>query len=286
MPAPKDNLPYKLRAKIPVPQLRSHNEWPLWKEYIEKTAKLCGVWEYCDPAIPKGEDLDLQVKLSAPSFKTVRKDSRKIADLDDTDLQKLRSLVKEYEENKDKLLRKKKAVDAIGDLIYESVSEPYIKHAQQATPYLQLKALSEAFSGPSPNDINELSSEWLALQQLADSPEIQQYITRWKALFQKCLDLDLANGSREQALGNSLLDTQDPATSWKPLQFKSWFDIWGRLGFDTEDTYGWVPGPESDTEGDDKSQNEDGRSIGSWPTEAALHSDDEGEGDDGGVITW
>jgi hypothetical protein len=214
MPAPRDNLPYKIIDKIPVPQLPSREDWPTWKEYIERTAKICGVWEFCNPANTEDEYLEQKAKLLEPTFRTVCEDAWSIADLEDAGLQKLWELVKEYKENKDAPGKKRKALEAIRQLIYASVSGPYTNYIFGATPYYQLAALSKSFSGPSPEDINEVSSEWLALQPLAESPDIQQYLTRWKALFEKCLGLKMANGVPDRALGKSLLDSQDAATMW------------------------------------------------------------------------
>lgn len=278
MSASKDSLPYKIIDKIPVPQLRSREDWPAWKEYIERTAKICGVWEFCDPANTEDEYLEQKAKLSEPTFRTVRQDAWSIADLEDADFQKLRKLVKEYRENREGLDEKRKAIDTIQQLIYASVSGPYTRYIFGATPYYQLAALSKTFSGPSPDDINAVSSEWLALQQLAESTDIQHYLSRWKALFEKCLGLKMATGARDRALGTSLLDSQDAATMWKPLQFQSWFVNPGLSEFDKETTDSWGIAPKANTEGDDKSQTEeDGEFDISWASDAGAHSDDEGK---------
>lgn len=285
MPAPQDNQPYKLVGTVPVPRLRSREDWPLWETYIKSTAQLCGVWKYFDPTNPTDEFGDLKAKLTEPTFKSVCKDAESIADLDDADFLKLRSLVQEYKENRDELLRKREIIEAIGDLVVESVARPFTAYVAWATPHEQLQSLTEALKGPSPEDLKELSSEWLALQQLADSPQIQQYATRWNTLFDKCKALGLAcPSSHEKALGKSLLDSQSPATAWKPLQFQSWY-IGDEL-FTSGDEDIWAPGLESHSEGDDKSQNEEGRSFSSWDTERGGDSGEEGEGDNAGVITW
>lgn len=261
---------------------------PLWKEYIESTTRLCGVWEYCDPAAPKDKILELEAKISEPSCKSVRKDAQKISDLDDAEFQKLGSLVKEYKEKKHELQEKKKLLDAIGELIVESVSGPYAREVEYCrTPYDQLQVLAEACRGPSYEEVKELSAEWLELQQLADLPQVRQYVTRWDTLFDNCTALGLASSSsRRKALGNSLLDSQSPATSWKPLQFQRWFKKAELSSLDQIDSWNSTTG--SHSEGDDKSQNEDGRSVDSWDTETGAQSDEEGEGegDDDGVITW
>lgn len=272
-----DALPYKLINDIPIPLLRTRDDWPMWKEYIEKTAKICGAWEYCDPAINEDEYLEQKATLFEPTFNTVRPDACSITDLDDVDFKKLRSLVKEYKAKKLEFDQRKMAIVAIEELIHASVSGKYTKCIAFVTPYYQLKALSKVFSSPSADDINEISSEWLALQQLGEKPDVQEYITCWKELFKKCLDLKLVDGSQDEALGKSLMDSQDPAKMWKPLQFQSWFVKPGLSEFDTEDTDTWGPVAELNSEADDKSQNEDEDYDGSWTSEAVEHSDDEGE---------
>jgi hypothetical protein len=285
MSASEDKLPYKLINNIPVPQLQSRSDWPTWKEYIEKTSKICGVWEYCDPANTEDEYLEQTANLSEPTFRTVREDAWSITDLDDADFQKFRSLVKEYREKRDELDRKRKAIEAIGVLIHASVSKKFQTYLVGSTPYDKLTALSKAFSGPSPDEINEAASEWDALQQLAESPQIQEYLTRWKALFEKCLDMKMVKSSQEQALGKSLLDSQDQATMWKPLYFQRWFVHPEPYGWkmEKEDTIGLATWPAANTEIDDKSQNEDENDDISWTSDAVAHSDDEGEG---GVDSW
>jgi hypothetical protein len=279
--ASRDSLPYKIVDKIPVPQLRSREDWPAWKDYIERTAKICGVWEFCDPANTEDEYLEQKAKLSEPTFRTVRDDAWSITDLEDADFQKLRKLVKEYKENRDELDAKRKAIETIQRLIKSSVSGQYTKYIFGATPYYQLTELSRTFSGPSPDDINAVSSEWLALQQLAESQDIQQYVTRWKALFEKCLGLKMAMGDPDMALGKSLLDSQNAATMWKPLQFQFWFVNPGLSEFDKESTDSWGIAPKASTGADDKSQTEeDGKFDISWSTDAGAHSDEEDEATD------
>lgn len=108
MSASGDSLPYKIVHKIPVPQLRSREDWTTWKDYIEKTAKICGVWEYCDPSNTEDEYLEQKATLSEPTFATIRQDAWSITDLEDADFQKLRKLVKEYKEKRDEHEKKKK----------------------------------------------------------------------------------------------------------------------------------------------------------------------------------
>jgi hypothetical protein len=249
----------------------------MWKEYIEKTAKICGVWEYCDPANTAEEYREKKATLSEPTFKAVRRDAWSITDLDDADFKKLHLLVIEYREKKAELAKKRDAIGAIKKLIDRSASEKYTKYIAGLNPWHQLTALSKVFSSPSVDDINQISSEWLALQQLGENADIQDYVTRWKVLFKKCLDLKLVNGSQEEALGKSLMDSQDPATMWKPLQFQSWFEQAGLSEFDTEDTVTWGPALELNTEADGTSQNEDEDYDDSWLSEAVEHSDDEDE---------
>lgn len=228
--------------------------------------------------------------MSEPSSKSVRKDAKKISDLDDAEFQKLRSLIKEYKEKHHEFQEKKKLLDAIKELIVESVSGHYAHEVEFCrTPYDQLQVLAEAFRGPSYEEVKNLSAEWLELQQLADSPQVWQYVDRWDKLFYKCSALGLAsNSSRRKALGNSLLDSQSPATSWKPLQFQRWFKKAELSSLDRIDSLNSTTG--SYSEGDDKSQNEDGRSVDSWDTETGAQPEDEGEGegesDGDGVITW
>ena len=93
MSTSRDELPYTLINDIPVPLLRSRDDWPMWKEYIEKTAKICGVWEYCDPAIDEDEHLEQKATISEPTFNAVRPDACSITDLDDADFKKLRAMV-------------------------------------------------------------------------------------------------------------------------------------------------------------------------------------------------
>lgn len=182
--------------------------------------------------------------------------------------------------------KKRKAIDAVQQLIFASVSAPYTKYIFGATPYYQLAALSKTFSGPSTDEINEVSSEWLALQQLAESPDIQEYLTRWKALFEKCLSLKMATGAPDRALGKSLLDSQDAATMWKPLQFQYWFVNPGLSEFDKEDTDSWGIAPECNTEGKDKSQAEEDASRDlSWSTDAGADSDSDEE-NEATVNSW
>lgn len=278
MSASRDSLPYKIVDKIPVPQLRSREDWPAWKDYIERTAKICGVWEFCDPANTEDEYLEQKAKLSEPTFGTVRDNAWSIADLEDVDFQKLRELVKDYKENKDVLDQKRNAIETIQQLIKSSISGQYTKYIFGVTPYYQLTALSRTFSAPSPDAINAVSSEWLALQQLAESQDIQQYVTRWKELFEKCLSLKMAMGDSDMALGKSLMDSQDAATMWKPLQFQFWFVNPGLSEFDKESTDSWAIAPKASTLADDKSQTEeDGKFDITWSTDADAHSDEEGE---------
>ncbi|KAF3398031.1 hypothetical protein F1880_005753 [Penicillium rolfsii] len=284
MSASKDSLPYKFVNDIPVPRLRSREDWPAWKEYIERTAKICGVWEFCDPAITEEQYLEQKVELWEPSYRTVREDAESLADLDDADFQKLQKLVKAYKANREGLVEKREAIDMIQQLIFASVSETFKSYTFEPTPYYQLAALSKIFLGPSADDINEMSSEWLALQQLVDSPDIQQYLTRWKALFKKCLGLKMSTGTQDQALGMSLLNSQDAATMWKPLQFQSWF-VNPRLSeFDKESIDSWGMSPKTNTEGDEKSLAEDGeKSVIAWSSDAGEDPDDVG---DATVDSW
>lgn len=81
MPASKDNPPYRLIDNFPIPQLRSREDWPLWKEYIESTTKLCGVWEYCDPAAPDDKALELGAKIPSLPARVSAKMPRKFLTL-------------------------------------------------------------------------------------------------------------------------------------------------------------------------------------------------------------
>ncbi|OOQ90808.1 hypothetical protein PEBR_02700 [Penicillium brasilianum] len=272
-----DELPYKTVNGIAVPRLRSRNDWPMWKEYIQKTAKICGVWEYCDPANTAEEYREKKATLSEPTFKAVRQDAWSITDLDDVEFKKLHLLVIEYREKKAEVAKKRDAIGAIKKLIARSASPKYEKYITGLNPYRQLTALSKVFSSPSVEDINQISSEWLALQQLGEKADIQDYVTRWKVLFKKCLDLNLVNGSQEEALGKSLMDSQNLATMWKPLQFQSWFEQAGILDLDSEDADTWVPALELNTEADGTSEDEDENYDDSWTSEAVENSDDEGE---------
>lgn len=204
------------------------------------------------------------------------------------EFEKFGSLVKEYREKKHELQERKKLLDAIAELIVESVSEPYLRELEFCrTPYNQLQVLAEACSGPSYEEVQGLCAEWLELQQLADSPQVRQYVTRWDTLFDNCTALGLASSSsRRKALGDSLLGSQSPATSWKPLQFQGWFKKAEFSSLDRIDS--WNSTTRSYFGSDDKSQTEDGRSVDSWDTETGAQPDDgdEGEGEDDGVITW
>lgn len=218
------------------PTLRTLEDWPKWKEYIETTAKGWDIWEYCDPATEK-ELYDDQPK--EPKAKQVNPAARSIFDLDQEDFAKFAPLVSAYKQQKDTWNKKDQAHECLVDMIRKTVSLKQIaridNYRYSANPRTMMRAIADYVAVFSKDSLETLREPWRELQTLWGSPEAQRSLDLWEELFKKCDAFGLVESDQEGAFFESLMGTRGEPEKFRSLFRQRWLRTPDYLDTGSED---------------------------------------------------
>lgn len=223
-PLYKDLSRLSFTLPIQTPVLHTREDLPAWTKHIRNTAELCGVWQYCNPEQTEEAYLirrkALDTSSHPPGLSHLQGRLEPSGGIRNKDLDRIQLLVAESKKSEMELAHKKSALETIYQMILASASE-WKKFVDKSSPYHQLVEFKNFMDGPSTDEMNRLYSEWSELQRLGQFPDVQKYLTHFKALYGACEELNLATRSTIEALGESLL--MSFRDTWGRLEGQSWF---------------------------------------------------------------
>lgn len=219
MPLTKDRY---TSTECPVIVLRSSKDWPEWRDHIQRTATLLGVWEYCDPTTEK-EDLPVLEEPKKP--KILKRDP---VDLNEKELKNFAAQASKYRDEQCEFTRKLQGLKDIEELIRVTTQDAACwgdNSYYYGDSWKQLRTLSDTFGRPTKEKIEELENEWLKVRLLAQEPVVQQYIRGWENLFKKCVDSRIVKSPSKMSQDKIRLNAMmEPASnSW--LADQPWIEM-------------------------------------------------------------
>lgn len=217
------------------PTLRTPEDWPKWKEYIETTAKGWDIWEYCDPATEKELYDD---KPKEPKVTLVNPAARSIFDLDKEHFAKFAPLVSAYKREKDTWNKKAQAHESLVDMIRKTVSLKRIdSYHWSANPRKMMRAISDYVEVFSKDGLETLREPWRELQTVWGSSEVQRSLDLWEELFNKCAAFGLVESSQEDAFFESLMGSRDHTEKSRSIFRQEWLRAPAYLSTSSEDEW-------------------------------------------------
>lgn len=213
---------------------------------MERFARRNGIWERVDPATP---ECDLP-KLLYNSLRTEPpwvRETKNLANLNDDEYNEEMAKASAYGRDLLALQRKQDALNRLWDCLHSSVhleceNDVIDKYAlsrplcfdlwEESTIWKQIRALSEAFDRPTPEQVRELEEEWLQIQYLIYNPTLRYYLNCLDDLLKRCTKFHMVKRSSDS--DPPLLQTlrESPGT----LRDQPWFVMPELLGSEAKDS--------------------------------------------------
>lgn len=181
-------------AKEP-PTLRSIKDWPKWKNWVEQFARRNGIWEHVDPAALES-DL-ARLKFPTQPWRMSHSRDGYLVNLNDEEVNEMMAKASAHGKEMFMWERKQDALRKLQYCINSSISAECYNELQemgieivnwnwQQDTWQCLRALSQAYDRPTPEQLRELETEWLQIQALIDQPMLRYYLTRLDGMLKKC----------------------------------------------------------------------------------------------------
>ena len=174
--------------RLPLEILSSGTDWNLWKKDIEKHARCKGVWEYCNPDLPKQSYPELE-EPEGPNALEMYPGADAIDDLGEEHFTKLAADMDRYQKEYRSWARIERGARQISNLIKTHVDSSYLKRIEGTkSPRDELEILAAEYRF---TRLAVLELKWENILSMAGDADIYEFFEMWKTSSTNVMSTDM-----------------------------------------------------------------------------------------------